>query len=410
MDAEKHPHQAEHTHNTTHSNPTHPVHAHETPTHHATHTPAPATNAPTSKAWVIGLVIVLLLAVLGFVAYQKFFSTQEPPTPTGSRTQVKLLVDAQCTFCDQNNSILIKLAESNIAYEARVIDVYSEEGQSLAKQFDVNVVPTALISVVGLDQNVEIQYAMQRLNPTKNGFVVFPEAFLDNQPRVLTYLGRADSCSVEEGKIRIDAYVDFACKPCAEAYFVLKTLENKYSEIDAHYIPVQYRRFTQQSMDIALNNNRGALCAEQMGYYRDYIDCAFLNIQFGGVQDTNSMKACLAEAGGRSKSVQDQFTTCVRDDTNSTRQRLIDNMNNANALRAPAQFTPAFVFDCKYSFVGHNDLPLFLCVTHPNLEGCDAILSAGPKQEEPETPGINIYVPDQNVSISPASNGTNDAN
>ncbi|QQR92421.1 MAG: glutaredoxin family protein [Candidatus Iainarchaeum archaeon] len=395
MDQENHSHQAGHTH----SHTPNPTHAHEAAAH-PTHTPTSAPAAPASKAWVIGLVIVLLLAVLGFVAYQKFAVPGDEPTPTSNRAQVKLLVDAQCSFCDQNNSILIKMAESNIKYDVHVIDIYSAEGQTLAQQFDVNVVPTALISVAGLDQNVEIQYAMQRLNPTKNGYVVFPEAFLDNQPRTLTYLNYPGTCSVDQGKIRIDAYVDLACKPCAEAYFVLKTLENKYPQIQANYIPVQYRRFTQQAMDVALKNNLGAICADQMGYYRDYIDCAFLSIQFGSALDINSMKACLSDAGGRSKAVQEQFTACVRDDTNSTRKVLINNINTSNQLRTPAQFTPAFVFDCKYSFVGHNDLPLFLCQAHPDLEGCAAVLAAGPVQEQPQTPGLTIYVPDQNTTVT----------
>lgn len=395
MDGENHTHKPEHTHSTAHT------HAHETPAHHTTtHATATPTPAPTSKAWVIGLVIVLLLAALGFVAYQKFFVGNGEPTPVPNRSQVLLLVDAQCTFCDKNNSILIKMAESNIAYDARTIDVYSAEGQELVSRFDVNVAPTALVSVAGLDQNVEIQNAMQRLYPTKQGYVVFPEAFLDNQHRVLTYLDYPGQCSVDEGKIRIDAYVDFACKPCAEAYFVLKTLENKHPQIQANYIPVQYRRFTQQAMDIALNNNRGALCAQQMGYYHDYIDCAFLNIQFGLAQDINRMKSCLADAGGRSKTVQDQFVACVQDANNTTRNLLVENLKLANALRAPAQFTPAFVFDCRYSFVGHNDLDYFLCTTHPEVEGCTAILAAGLEKDQNKTkePALTIYVPDQNTS------------
>ncbi len=390
---------AGHTHAQPHEHPTSHAQPHATTAPGAGSTP----TAPTTKAWAIGLVIVLLVATLGFLLYQKISTSPVVEPNPSSRVQVKLLVDLQCTFCDHNNSILIKLGEANIAYDATTIDVYSEEGKALAQQFDVNVTPTALISIAGLDQNVEIQYAMQRLNPTIDGYVVFPEAFLDNQPRVLTYLNRADACTVDEGKIRIDAYVDFACKPCAEAYFILKTLENKFSQMEINYIPVQFRRFTQQAMDVALNNNRGAICADQMGYYRDYIDCTYLNIQFGGTQDINSMKACLSEAGGRSKPVQQQFTTCVEDVNNSTRQVLIDNINRSNGLRVPAQFTPAFVFDCKYSFVGHNDLPLFLCLTHPELSGCAEVLAVGSTndQNKVDEPKLTIYVPDQNTIINP---------
>jgi hypothetical protein len=114
------------------------------------------------------------------------------------------------------------------------------------------------------------------------------------------------------------------------------------------------------------------------------------------------MKACLSEAGGRSKSVQNDFVACVADENKTTQNKLLENINQAVALRTPAQFTPSFVFDCKYSFVGHNDLPLFLCVTHPELQGCTDVLNAGPTKDQnvDKGPQINIYIPDQNVHVT----------
>ncbi len=377
------------------SNPTAPAHV---------HSPSSAATAPASKAWMIGLVLVVLIGGVGFLIYQKLIISP-PPVPVAgedNRVQIKLLVDTQCTFCPQDNTILLKFDQSGITYDVQRIDAFSEEGKQLAQEFDINVVPAALISVKGLDQNAEVQFALQSLYRTKSGTVIFPESFLDGQPRTLTYLTTPTACSVEPNTIRIDAYLDYACKPCAEAHFILEKLQTDFNQLDVHVTPIQYRRFTQPQIDAALLNNTGALCAEQLGYFDSYSECAFLDTQLLGAIDENRMVSCLFQAGAKSKEKRDEFRACIEDTNKTMQNKLLENIRQSYEWKVPSKWTPAFIFDCKYSFVGHNALPVFLCQSHPELQGCEEIIEEAEQralQDQNKQSPINIYIPDYNVRV-----------
>jgi hypothetical protein len=96
----------------------------------------------------------------------------------------------------------------------------------------------------------------------------------------------------------------------------------------------------------------------------------------------------------------------VQDTNNSGHAALLENIKDAYAWEVPSRWTPAFVFDCKYTFVGHKDLPLFLCQTHPELAGCDAVLEAAKHPVVEDHNKLNIYNP-ANVPITyDNANGT----
>src|SRR5262249_35155957 len=152
-----------------------------------------------SKAWAIGLVILVVVLIAGYLIFQKLSTPAPTVQVDNGAIDVQLLLDTQCKFCDQNNTVLAKFTQAKMNYHSRTIDIYSDEGKALAQEFDVNSVPTALVSVKGLDQNAQIQLALQSIYHTRSGYVVVPESFLDEIPRTLTFTNPPQSCSVKPG-------------------------------------------------------------------------------------------------------------------------------------------------------------------------------------------------------------------
>ena len=142
-----------------HSHPAGHMHAHaagETPhSHENTHPPASAEKEtpPVNRAWVIGIILIVILAIVGVLIYTKLNPAMDTPPDTIQPVQVKLVVDEECQYCPQTSTILAKLDESNVKYEITKYDVDSEGGKALIEEFDITYAPTVLLSVQGLDQN-----------------------------------------------------------------------------------------------------------------------------------------------------------------------------------------------------------------------------------------------------------------
>lgn len=355
--------------------------------------------APANRAWVIGVILIVIIGILGVLIYTKFSLGGETTDPTIQTVQVKLLVDESCEYCPQTSTILAKLDESKIKYELKKFDIHSEEGQVLIEEFDIAYAPTVLISVQGLDQNSSIQLALQGQfvsNPpkTKKGWIIVPELFLDKQPKLLSFIETPTTCNVTPGKISIIAQLDFGdCKPCIEAQKNLNIIQTKFPEVEVTYSPILYQRTTLKAMNAALLANKGAVCADNLGYLNDYAECSFFNTQFHGSLDINYMKSCIIEAGAKSKETQNAFVSCVQDTNSGAEQELIENTKLMHKWN-PIKYTPSFVIDCTYSFVGQNSIAPYLCSFHPELEGCQDIVDT-----------INS---DQNTTSD--TNATSDAN
>jgi hypothetical protein len=65
----------------------------------------------------------------------------------------------------------------------------------------------------------------------------------------------------------------------------------------------------------------------------------------------------------------------------------------------PLKYTPSFIIDCTYSFVGQKSIPLYLCATHPELEGCEALIDKTLNPPQWENPS------DANGTNANAENG-----
>lgn len=362
-----------------HAGETHAAHAHDSTPH--THTAPPAKNTP-ARAWMIGGFIVLVLLLVGFLIFTKFQPT-EGNTPGVKPVEIKLLVDGTCTICPQTNTILAKLDESNIKYELKTIDFKSTEGQQLVSEYGVEYVPTALVNVIGLDQNSTIQAALQGQfikDPLtiKKGWIIVPEKFLDTQPKVLTFIKKPETCSVPENTIRVDAQLDFGdCKPCIDAHLELERLKDKYASLTVDYDPIMYGRTNLKAISAAFLSNKGAVCAESMGFLDDYVSCSYFNAQFYGNIDINFMKSCMLDAGASLNTVNTEFVPCVTDLNNVSpaEQTLVSNTKIMHAWN-PLKYTPSFVLDCTYAFVGHKSLEKNICTLHPETEGCSEYLTA----------------------------------
>ena len=400
----------EKTHEQGHAHEGHATHTavenhalHATPTH-----PDSTAKQPPARAWAIGGFIVLVLILVGFLIFTKFQSTNTIPIDNQKAVEVKLIVDATCTFCQQTNTILAKLDESKIKYALTTIDMHSTEGQALVKEYDIEYAPTALVNVAGLDQNSTIQAALQGQfikDPLriKKGWIIVPEKFLDKQPKLLTFIKIPETCTVSEGEITIDAQLDYGdCKPCIEAYLILQKLLGKYAQLEVDYDPIMYGRTTLKSIGAALQSNKGAVCAEKLGYLNEYTACNYFNAQFHGSLDINYMKSCALEAGMSKNTINTKFTPCVTDMNNSfAEQTLIANTKTMH-LWNPLKYTPSFVIDCTYAFVGQNSIEKYLCMAHPELDGCTQIL------EDAMNPPV--IVPDVNETIPADENGVMDTN
>ncbi len=386
-----HPHGAHnHAENADHSHHSHPAHA-----------DAAAKTAP-ARAWMIGGFVLVVLLLVGFLIFTKFQPTND--IPAVKPVEIKLLVDGSCEFCPQTNTILAKLDESKIKYALTTYDMSSEEGKKLISEFEINYVPAALVNVAGLDQNSTIQAALQGQfikDPLKikKGWIIVPEKFLDKQPKLLTFINTPETCTVPEGKIVIDAQLDYGdCKPCIDAHLTLERLKSKHAQLTVDYDPIMYGRSTPKSRLAALQTNKGAVCAEKLGYLDEYTACNYFNAQFHGSIDINFMKACALDAGISKNTINAEFAPCVQDMNNSAaEQTLIDNTLTMHKWN-PLLYTPSFVIDCTYAFVGGNSLEKYLCMTHPELEGCTQIL------EDARKPPA-VIVPDTNATL-PADGNT----
>ncbi len=380
---------------------------HENGPHAPTHnTPNAGKNQP-ARAWMIGAFVLVVVLLVGFLIFTKMQNSNNIP-PAEKSVEVKLVVDASCEFCPQTNTIISKFDESKIKYTLSTIDMYSEEGQKLIQDFEIEYVPTALVNVVGLDQNSTVQAALQGQfikDPLKirKGWIIVPEKFLDKQPKLLTFVRKPETCNVDAGKIKIDAQLDFGdCKPCIEAHLILEKLIGKYANVEVDYDPIMYGRTTLKSMGAALFANKGAVCAEELGYLNEYASCNYFNAQFHGNLDVNFMKACALEAGMSKNTINTEFVPCVSDiNASPAEQTLINNTKTMHAWN-PLKYTPSFVIDCTYAFVGQNSLERNLCSIHPELAGCADVLEEARKQlvENTLPTDANASVTDTNESIS----------
>lgn len=395
--------------NKTHGHPhaAHETHAHAGGTEHSqhAHTDTTAKTAP-ARAWMIGGFVVAVLLLVGFLIFTKFQPTDD--TPLVKPVEIKLLVDSSCEFCPQTNTILAKLDESKIKYSLETFDIYSTEGKALASEFEINYAPTALVNIAGLDQNSTIQAALQGQfikNPLKmkKGWIIVPEIFLDKQPKLLTFIKAPETCTVPEGKIVIDAQLDYGdCKPCIDAHLTLERLKSKFAQLTVDYDPIMYGRSTLKALSTALQTNKGAVCAEKLGYLDEYTACNYFNAQFHGSLDINFMKACALDAGMSKNTIDAEFVPCIKSvndaNVNQAEQTLINNTLTMHKWN-PLMYTPSFVIDCTYAFVGQNSLEKYLCMTHPELEGCTQVL------EDARNPPV-VIVPDTNATL-PADGNVN---
>ncbi|MFH0970837.1 MAG: hypothetical protein V1776_05275 [Candidatus Diapherotrites archaeon] len=340
--------------------------------------PTSRAAAHTPRALAIAGIIIVLLFIVGFLIFSRL-TTPTPEEPIVLPVKVKLLADTSCTLCPQTNTLLAKLDEGNVQYELETVDIYSEEGKELATEFEISYAPALLVSVAGLDQNTMIQSALlgkyiKEPLKTKKGWIVVPEKFLDKEPKLLTFINQPTTCEVPEGKILLTAFMDYGdCKPCIDAYKKLTAVTEKYTNVVVDYTPIMYQRTTITAINKAFTSNKGAVCAEKLGFLDDYTGCNYFNSQFYGNLDINFMKSCIAEAGGKSKEKQTEFVECVNDANSTTDAQLIQN-SQTNEKWNPIEYTPSFVLDCTYSFVGQNSIEPYLCYFHPELEGCISIL------------------------------------
>lgn len=334
--------------------------------------PAPAEKT-TPRAWAIGAILLVFVLIVGVLIFMQLTKGgDEPPLPIENKVQVKLLVDAECEYCFQTNTILAKFDESHIAYDLQTFDVRSPEGKALADEFEIEYVPTALVNIKGLDQNSTIQAALQGqfikgALPSKKGWVVVAEKFLDKQPHLITFIRPPETCEVPKDEILITAQLDYGdCNPCTEAYNILSVIQDKYANVKIDYSPILYNRTTPKSLLKAVNAGKGAVCAERLGYLDAYTECNYFNTPFYGSPDINQMKSCLAQAGGTSQTTRANFVTCVTDSNSHSEQELVENTETMHQWN-PLLYSPSFVIDCQYAFVGQKSIEAYLCSLHPEL-------------------------------------------
>ena len=85
----------------------------------------------------------------------------------------------------------------------------------------------------------------------------------------------------------------------------------------------------------------------------------------------------MLDAGASLNTVNTEFVPCVTDLNNVSpaEQTLVSNTKIMHAWN-PLKYTPSFVLDCTYAFVGHKSLEKNICTLHPETEGCSEYLTA----------------------------------
>lgn len=241
-------------------------------------------------AYLVVLFVIagILLSVAVGIAIQPK-ATQPPvivqPPPDepkpAEKIRVTLLFDPACTICEKYNTIFDVFSRDGIPYEATEVAIDSPEGVKAIVQYNVKLVPTALVEIVDVTKYPSLKEAMDEVYPRILGKYVVPEFNL-NSSKIYSreYLEAPveGDCNASDLPVRVNIFDN----PFHEVSIRLKPeLDEAIDKFDSNDLQVRFEYIPTTSMTINIDENNTGLFERNVGY----IVCASNQEKFRQMHD-----------------------------------------------------------------------------------------------------------------------------
>jgi len=326
-------------------------------------------------SYVIVLIVILGIA-LGFAGFKLISlvneSSQSEPVPEPlPKVKLILFYASECPFCNTENSIKRSFTVNKVDFEEEFIDLSKEENKHYISDFNLFMVPSALVEEKTIKKYAGINPIMKKHYAVIDGFYVVPESYLSSIPKNLMFFEA--KCTPTQNKVKIEEFADYYCYPCWKSLDIVDQLKRKFTP----QLQYEFRNFNlngkySQYAQIA------AECVRQQGQlefnqYQEYLYKQIFSDANGNI-DENKMNLFEDRwtfvQGGLSLPLtfdqQNSFEQCL-DDANTS--SIVEEDNKA-AESYWLKYAPAFVIDCKYVLVGYENLKTAICMLHSGLDAC----------------------------------------
>ncbi|MEW6295119.1 MAG: thioredoxin domain-containing protein [Candidatus Diapherotrites archaeon] len=325
--------------------------------------------------YVIALIVILGIA-LGFAGF-KLISLMNENSQTGPvieplpKVKLILFYASECPFCDTENSIKRSFTVKKVDFEEELIDLSKEENKHYISDFNLFMVPSALVEEKTIRSYAAISPLMRQNYALVNGFYVVPESYLDSKPKNLMFFEA--KCSADQNKVKVEEFADYYCYPCWKSLDAVDQLKRKFTP----QLQYKFKNFSLMGQ-YSLYAQIAAECVRLQGQleFNDYQQYLYKQIfsDANGNIDANKMNLfddrwTFVQGGLGLQLTFDQqaaFEQCL-DDANTLS---IIEEDNKVAESYWLEYAPAFVIDCKYVLVGYENLKTAICMLHPGLDAC----------------------------------------
>ena len=189
----------------------------------------------------------------------------DEPKPV-EKIRVILLFDPTCTFCEKYNTILDVFAVDGIPFEVIELAIDSPDGVKAIAQYNVKLVPTALVEIVDVTKYPSLKEAMDATYPRILGKYVVPEFNLNESkiyPREYLTPPIEGDCNSLEQKTKINIFDN----PFHEISIRLKPeLDEAIDKLGSNNLKVRFEYIPTTSMTINIDENNADLFQRNVGY------------------------------------------------------------------------------------------------------------------------------------------------
>lgn len=299
------------------------------------------------------------------------------------------------------NTIFLTFASKDMNFERQEIDVDSEEGKKLAKDFNVQFLPTVLVDVNSVKPfaavNNTFKGVVDELNQffkKKNGQYFVPEFNSDNIPHKKLFLENPDpTCKDEKGKINVILFDDPYYVKSIKNSVELEKLQFKFDkkiEFEYSYFPTvtgnlilangveSEKDLEKLPMNFFAAGEQGKLVEFRKCVYEKYCDkdsngingeatseelnnCETGNDKYGKPVDQNIFDACTTELN-LDKQKMKEFVE-------QKGQNTLKEKGNKRAEKFNIFRSDEIVIDCKMVSVQLNT-EILGCKLNPEIEQC----------------------------------------
>ncbi|MDO8634179.1 MAG: hypothetical protein Q7K34_02705 [archaeon] len=360
---------------------------------------SPATKALPNYVVVLFVIAGILLGVAVGIAIQPKATEPpvivQPPEPKpAEKIRVTLLFDPACTFCEKYNTILDVFAIDGMPFEVTELAIDSPEGVKAIAQYNVKLVPTALVEIVDVTKYPGLKDAMDETYPRILGKYVVPEFNL-NSSKIYSreYLETPveEDCNASDARVRVNIFDN----PFHEVSIRLKPgLDNALGKFDSNALKVRFEFLPTTTSTITVDENNVELfkrnvgyivCASNqekfrqmhdaiIGYYCDVggdtrnlanEEILFCNASknFGKPVPNEELEKFRAEIGAGIEFFANVLESCVSFTEEATRTSLERAVSYS--IRIPATAVVA----CKYN-VPFKAIDDAVCLADPTIEAC----------------------------------------